>query len=96
MSGCCPGLFFCVLREISLLCGAEFFSPWILPMKNTHSLVQLIRSELRLGSDKPAEALIVIVSAIDSFLEDSPLLVTPVKSPCSTMCFNCHFESSLG
>ncbi|HXI40359.1 MAG TPA: hypothetical protein VNH83_10285, partial [Bryobacteraceae bacterium] len=54
-------------------------------MKNTHSLVQLIGTELRLGSDKPAEALIVTVSAIDSFSKIVGLLVTPVKSPCSTI-----------
>ena len=38
---------------------------------NTHSLVQFIWSKLRVGSDKSAEALIVVVTAIDSFLEDS-------------------------
>src|SRR4029078_5668534 len=38
---------------------------------NTHSFVEFICSKLRVGSVKPAEARILVVTAIDSFLEDS-------------------------
>jgi hypothetical protein len=35
------GYLFCALREISLLCAAEFFSPWFLPMQKLYDVAIL-------------------------------------------------------